>query len=138
MGGNFKVKSADFGADRISVIQALTVNASNAQTGSATVATQLIVRRSGSSWKFYVNQDQGSPCIGGRSISTGPSVPLQIIYENGKRPTYRAKFGGRWYNCTKGSVNLGGNNRYYYGKLGAYLTSSGSGKASIEWRNIFD
>ena len=138
MGGNFKVKSADSGADRISVIQALTVNASNAQTGSATVATQLIVRRSGSSWKFYVNQDQSSPCFGGRSVSTGTSVPLQIFYENGKRPTYRAKFGGRWYYCTKGSVNLGGNNRYYYGKLGAYLTTSGSGKASIEWRNIFD
>ena len=54
MGGNFKVKSADFGADRISVIQALTVNASNAQTGSATVATQLIVRRVGLAGNFML------------------------------------------------------------------------------------
>lgn len=138
MGGKFKIASADSGADKISVIQALTVTQSNQVSGPATVATQLIVRRSGTKWKFYVNQDQSQACFDGKTISTGTSIPLQVIYEKNKVPTYRAKFGSTWFSCQKGSVRLGGNNRYYYGKLGAYLTSSGRGAATIQWDNIFD
>lgn len=140
MGGTFTIVRADPTADKISIIQALTVNKPNSETGRSTPSAQLIIKRSGDVWKFYVNQDQSSSCTD-HSITIGERVEISMSYTQGDRPSFTITKDGDAQTCKKTggkTLPLGGNNRFYYGKLGAYLTTSGAGAAIVTWTSVFD
>lgn len=137
MGGNFKLVSADSGADRLSIIQALTVKADNQESGAADVNTQLAIRRSGSDWEFYNVQQSGQPDCTSIKFKVGDTLNIQITYDDNKQAVYTIKKGSTTQTCSGGET-IGVGNKYYYGKLGVYATSSGSGKATVNWSSISD
>lgn len=137
MGGNFKLVSADRGANRLSIIQALTVKANNQQTGGADVNTQLAIRRDGSRWEFYNVQQSGQPDCTNIKFNVGDTLNIRITYADNQKATYTIKKGSTTQTCGGGET-IGVGDKYYYGKLGVYATTSGSGKATVNWSSISD
>lgn len=137
MGGNFRLVSADSGADRLSIIQALTVKADNAETGGADVNTQLAIRRSGNEWEFYNVQQSGQPDCTDIKFKVGDTLNIKITYEDNKQAIYTIRKGTDTKTCSGGET-IGVGDKFYYGKLGVYATGSGSGKATVNWSSISD
>lgn len=140
IGGSINV--TNFTGDRISVIQALNINGLRARSGSATPIAQLAIRKTSTNnqYEFYIVQDDGQPtCTNLGTLTVNTAKSLSVEYENGKAPIFRSGTGS----CTTtdsgdAKIHNSANNYYYYGKLGAYHTSTGTGAATVKWTNITD
>ncbi len=137
--GSFALSSADIGA-RVSIIQLLNIDNVGDTGGAATPAAQLIIRNIGGIWRFYVNQDQSSPCTS-YSITPGERVKVRMVYTEGQRPRFFITKGGVQESCQPvgGSTRVvGEGGRSFYGKLGGYTTSTGPGNSAVSWNGVAD
>lgn len=150
MGGSFKLNSEASGADRLSIIQVLTVEAANSATGDSKPDEQLAIRKTGGTsggkpqWEFYLVHTSDQPACTSFKFTRGQSLNIKMEYEKDKKPKFIIKQGSTERSCTSGTSYTVGKNRagssgrYYYGKLGVYATGSGQGSASVKWDNIYD
>lgn len=139
IGGNLKVNN--FLGNKISVIQGLNVSTIGQTSGGATPIAQLAIRKvSGSTnqYEFYIVQDGGQPtCTALGRLTVGTLKPISVTYDKGKAPVFRSGSAS----CTTtdtGDAKIGDGGRYYYGKLGAYHTSSGDGASNVTWSAVTD
>lgn len=150
MGGNFKLTREGSSADRLSIIQVLTLDDAGATSGPAKPNEQLAIRKTGTTingkrqWQFYLIQTSGQPECTSIKFVRGETVNIKMEYEKGKKPKYTLKKGSTTQSCTSGTVqNVGSNRsnqsgRNYYGKLGVYASGSGKGSATVNWSSISD
>lgn len=150
MGGNFKLTAEGSEADKLSIIQVLTLDNAGATSGSAKPNEQLAIRRTGNmvnnkrEWEFYLIQT--SPQVACTTIKfvRGETVNIKMEYQNGQKPKFTLKKGTTTASCTSGTTqNVGSNRsgqsgRNYYGKLGVYASGSGKGSATVNWSSITD
>ena len=154
MGGIFMLRDA--AGDRLSIIQALNVTEPGKPTGPSEPVAQLAIRKTGKviDWKgnrraeyaFYIEQAEGKPlCERMGTFAVGEPVVLAMQYRPGRHPVF-IRDGDIAKICTGGKSNrLMGNPSgggagpfHFYGKLGVYKTSSGTGSARAVWADIFD
>lgn len=150
MSGKMALKAEGSSADKLSVIQVLTITDANATSGPAKPNEQLAIRKTGNTvngkkeWEFYLVQTSGQPDCTGIKFVRGETLTVRMEYEKGKKPKFRIKKGRTTSTCTSGTSQLvgsnreGNTNRYYYGKMGVYATSSGRGSAQVRWGTIND
>ncbi len=134
MGGRFVLRS---GGQKASIIQVLNVNDSRNPTGPSTPVAQLGIRPDGTkngktAYGFYVVQKSGQPDCTSEKVNLGEFVNIKITYSDSA--STRFDIGGS--SCTHDTAGEG--NRYYYGKLGIYDTTSGSGASSAGWDLVYD
>lgn len=150
MGGNFRLTAEGSSADRLSIIQVLTLDNAGATSGAAKPNEQLAIRKTGSTvsgkpqWEFYLIQTSGQPDCTSIKFVRGETVNIRMEYQNGQKPKYTLRKGTMTQSCTSGTTqNVGSNRsgqsgRNYYGKLGVYASGSGSGSATVNWSSITD
>ena len=150
MGGSFRLNNQS--GNFLSIIQVLNVQAAGQTTGDSEPVAQLAIRKTGRTrrvgsenldlYEFYIEQASGKPtCTGLSEITKNQSVAIKVTYSKGGLPVFQAGNG----NCSKGkdgrrvgdpSGPVSGT--YYYGKLGVYKTTDGTGSASVSWSGVYD
>lgn len=154
MGGTFTL--LDESGNFLSIIQALNVKARNKPTGSSEPVAQLAIRKTGgfenvggemrAMYEFYIEQQSGKPtCHSLGTFTYGQPVALIMTFDKDQWPVFQRN-GDPTMTCTGGKPDRlmgdpsgkGGGTYYYYGKLGVYKTTSGTGSARAVWRGLFD
>ena len=150
MGGSFRLNNQS--GNKLSIIQVLNIKAKGQTSGSSEPVAQLAIRKTGRTrrvgsenlalYEFYIEQASGKPtCTGLAEITKNQSVNIKVRYAKGGLPVFEVGNG----NCSKGkdgrrvgdpSGSVSGT--YYYGKLGVYKTTDGTGSASVSWKSVYD
>ena len=152
MGGKFTLISEASNADRLNIIQVLTLDGAGATQGSAKPNEQLAIRRTGRfvgnrpEWEFFLIQTQSpyQPACTSIKFTQGEQMIINMTYGAGNRPYFSITKGWQSETCYSGTSQLVGSNRagaagrYFYGKLGVYATRYGRGAATVNWQSIFD